>query len=67
MPQVSSIRQDADAATMRMRRNYVDDRQGVKTERLLPQDGQTLAAILRVGKYNGANVNDTHCRRPACS
>jgi len=28
MSQVSSIRKDADAATMRMRRNYVDDRQG---------------------------------------
>ena len=50
MSQVSSIHQDADAATMRMRRNYVDDRQGVKTERLLPQDGANLSGNIVFGQ-----------------
>jgi len=50
MSQVSSIRQDADAATMRMRRNYVDDRQGVKTRRLLPQDGANLSGNIVFGQ-----------------
>jgi len=48
MSQVSSIRKDA--ATMRMRRNYVDDRQGVKTERLLPQDGANLSGNIVFGQ-----------------
>ncbi len=31
-----------------------------------PKTGQTLAAILFSGKYNGTNVNDADCRSYAC-